>query len=509
MRLLFHLRAVTLAFMQVRAFPGGLKLPSHRQESLAGGLRHVRSPERLRVALAQSSQTAAQAVVAVGERVRTGQLIGAAVNAVAVHAPGSGVISAIGAYPVIHPSGLPGACIEIALDGLDEWVALDPDPDWRSRTPAELLEKIIAAGIVGLGGAAFPTALKVGASRPISHLLINGAECEPYIACDNALMINFPAQVLEGVEILRALLQPERVILALEDSHSEAMNALKSCAPECELVAVPTRYPEGGERQLIYALTGLEVPATSVPLALGILSINVATARAVYRAVRLGEPLISRIVTVTGAGALAPCNVEVRLGTLIGDLLEGLGGYGENAERLVIGGPLMGLALPHDQHPISKASNCILLLGADEVRARGAPMPCIRCGECARVCPVRLAPQLMHLTAQAGDLEAAFALNTLACIECGLCSFVCPSHIPLAQEFRVAKFEIRLAADKRVQAQAAKERFEARQQRLDRINAERAARRAQAGTATNPADALARAQARKAKIAAAGTAEKP
>jgi len=484
--------------MQTYLFPGGIKLEPHKALSLAQPIKILEVPRRLVVPLAQSAGQAVRAQVRVGERVLRGQVIGAAGSAVPVHAPSSGIVSAIARHAVVHASGASAECITIECDGLDEGIELSADPHWQERDALELIGRIHAAGVVGLGGGVFSTAqkLKSAPSLSLKHLILNGAECEPYIACDNALLSERAEQLIEGARMLQHVLRPQRLTIALEDNMLAALAALKACAAEFEIVALPARYPEGGERQLIYALTKLEVPAQGLPLDIGMLVVNVASAVAAWRAVRFGEPLISRIVTLSGAGVRHPGNFEVRIGTLIGDLVEQAGGYSEDAERLLIGGSMMGLSLPNDQYPISKGVNCVLLLPPAGT-AREPEMPCIRCGECARVCPVVLQPQLLQLAVRAADSAALERLKLKDCIDCGLCAVVCPSQIPLAKLFFDSKQAFKISALQAREAALAKARFEARNLRLQAIVAQRAERAASVGADTAAREALARVRARK------------
>lgn len=464
-------------------FPGGLYL-AHRTQALnARPLGTAPLVAEYRLALTHGSGQAAEPVVRVGDRVLRGSPVARAREGVAadVHAPTSGVVMAIGPQPVPHPAGLSADCVVIAADGRDEAAPPLAALDWQ-RVPAdELVTRVREAGIVGLGGAAFPTHIKLTPPRAPELLILNGAECEPYIGCDDALMRTQAGAVVAGGRILRRALGAAHALIGVEDDMPEAIAALQAALaaagdPHITLAVVPTRYPEGGERQLIQTLTGREVPSGGLPADLGIVVHNVGTAAAVVAAVCEGLPLTERIVSVTGAGVVAPQNLRVRIGTPIATLIAHCGGYTPAAARLIMGGPMMGFALPDDDLPVLKATNCVLVAGAHEVALVREPLPCIRCGECASVCPASLQPQQLHWQARADALEPARALGLLDCIECGCCDLVCPSHIPLTGWFRHAKAALRQADAERRAADLARARFEAREARLAAERAERAAR---------------------------------
>lgn len=398
-----------------------------------------------------------------------------------IHASTSGTVSAVENLPLPHPSGLPGPCIVIDVDGKDEGLPPEPVDDFRSLSTDALRRRIHEAGIVGLGGAAFPTAVKVnpGSQRRIDTLIINGAECEPYITCDDSLIRHCPRDVLGGAEILLQILGAEHCLLGIEDDMPEAIAALEAAKAggdfeSIHIMPVPAVYPTGGEKQLIQVLTGREVPTRGIPADVGIVCQNVGTAAAIHRAVVHGEPLLSRIVTVTGPGVRQPQNLLVRIGTPIAHLVAHCGGYTPLAQRLILGGPMMGLALPSDDLPILKSANCVLVAGAEQVVGEKLAMPCIRCGECAKACPVNLLPQQLYWHSHADNLDRAMEYHLADCIECGCCDFVCPSHIPLVQYFRAAKAQVAARQQERDKASHAKTRFEFREQRKEREKLEKA-----------------------------------
>lgn len=464
-------------------FPGGLHLPTHKQQSTSGPIVHAPLPGRLILPLQQHTGAPAEPCVAVGERVLKGQCIarpGSAISA-GVHAPTSGTVVAIGEQPYPHPSGLQADAIVIDTDGQDHWAELQPCPDYRNESPAALLERIRASGIAGLGGAGFPTAAKLAAraAEDLHTLLINGAECEPYISADDMLMRERAAEVVEGIEILVHLLQPPQVLIGIEDDKPQAIEALRQAIGErpFELRVVPTKYPSGGERQLIQLLSGREVPSGGLPADIGMVCVNVGTAVAVRDAVLLGRPLISRIATLTGAALARPMNVEALLGTPIDELLEFAGLDRTRLDRLIMGGPLMGVTLGDPQAPLIKTANCLLAATAEELPPPPPALPCIRCGDCAEACPASLLPQQLHFFAKGEDHEQLQAHNLFDCIECGACAYVCPSSIPLVQYYRAAKADIRELQLKQQKAEHSRLRFEHRQERMRREEARKAEER--------------------------------
>ncbi len=464
-------------------FHGGLTLPGHKAESTTLPIATLPVPAQLVLPLVQHIGAAAEPLVKVGERVLKGQLIARAGNNISapVHASSSGIVSAIEARAVPHPSRLPVMCIVIATDGLDEWAPPSPaSSDPYRLPPEEIRNRVRDAGIVGLGGAGFPTYVKLnpGTGHRIETLIINGAECEPYITCDDMLMREHANEVVEGARIMRHAVHAAQCIIGIEDNKPAARIALQNALNKLgefniRVISVPTRYPTGGEKQLIKVLTGREVPCQGRPLDIGVLCHNVGTAAAVYRAVVLGQPLISRIVTVTGTGVAQPRNFSVPFGAPISALIAAAGGYTMPQPHILMGGPMMGLPLPDDSLPVIKTSNCILALPAQHVERE---RQCIRCGECVKVCPAKLLPQELFWHARARDFDKAQDQHLFDCIECGCCDAVCPSHIPLVRYFRYAKTEIWTSEKERRKADIARQRHEARVARQERDKAERAAR---------------------------------
>ena len=465
-------------------FPGGLKLAGHKTISTRQPISKAAIPDRLFVPLGQHIGSPAECAVEKGQRVLKGQTIGSVTDYVAapVHAPSSGTVVDIQKFPAAHASSLPSDVIIIEPDGKDEWLEREPIPDITEMDPSELRNLIRCAGIVGLGGAAFPTFIKLNpAGHQISKLILNGAECEPYITCDDMLMRERPHEIIDGAKIMRHALNATQVIIAIEENKPEAIAALQALASEhdwLQIQAIPVIYPTGGERQLIKVLTGKDVPSKGLPLDLGMVVSNVATAAAVHHAIDHQQPLISRIITVTGSGVRSPQNFEVLIGTPISDLIELAGGYTEDADRLVVGGPMMGITLKTDATPVVKASNCLLVQTPSDHAGEAIIRPCIRCGECVKVCPVKLLPQQLYWFSQAKYLNDLQSHNLFDCIECGCCTVVCPSHIPLVQYFRFGKSEIWKKEQEAIKADLARDRAEAKTSRLERIKAEKKAQHA-------------------------------
>lgn len=469
-------------------FKGGVKPQTNKTQSVSEPIAVAPLPSRLFVPLHQSIGGTPQPLVQAGDHVLKGQMIGAADGWIssAVHAPTSGSVRAVAEHIAAHPSGLTTLSVEIEPDGKDEWCERTPI-DHGTMAPETVRERLREAGVVGLGGAVFPTHGKLTASKtvPMEELVINGAECEPFITCDDLLMRERAEEVIRGVGIFRDLLQPKRVLIGIEDNKLEAVAALQSAVAKLgerfEVVAVPTRYPAGGAKQLIRVLTGKEVPAAKRSTDLGVQCFNVATAWTAWRAVAHGEPVVSRIVTLTG-NVEHPRNWEALIGTPLAEFVK-LGAPKADTNGYLMGGPMMGFEMPAMDAPLVKATNCIIAGSPTLFPPKAPEMPCIRCGECAKVCPHELQPFEMYWFSRAHNFGKTQEYHIFDCIECGCCSFVCPSRIPLVQYFRFAKSEIWAREKEKNAADQAKARFEWKTAREEREKAEKAEKLAKAAAA--------------------------
>ena len=467
--------------MQLFPFHGGLKTVRHKTESNQQAIRCAALPQQLHVPLRQHVGAIAKPLVQPGDPVLKGQIIGQPDGYVsaAVHAPTSGIVTAVDKRPVPHPSGMTDWCVSIEVDGQERWIERRP-VDYQHLHPSDLRNAVRSAGVVGLGGAVFPSAVKMNLSghcERLEHLIINGAECEPWMTCDDRLMRERASGIVAGIHILAHLLAPREVLIGIEDDKPEAIAAMvAACAGTGYAVRpVPTRYPSGGVKQLTKLLTNKEAPVDGRSTDIGVQCFNVATAYTIHRAIDYGEPVISRIVTITGH-VKQPQNLEVLLGSSFAELIAECGGYQDGVQRLIMGGPLMGFALHDDQVPVTKATNCILAAGPGELTPEQPVMPCIRCGACMDVCPADLLPQQLYWHARAKEFDKAQAYHLFSCIECGCCSYVCPSRIPLVQYYRYAKNEIWAQEKEKQRAELARQRHQARLERLEREKQEREAK---------------------------------
>ena len=432
-----------------RLFFGGVH-PKYNKEMSMGSVAFRRVvPARVVIPMVQHIGVPCTPLVSVGDRVLLGQKIGDGEGlCVPVHASVSGVVAAIEPHP--HPSGREVLSVVIQNDFQDKPFPVTPCDPEKADSDA-ILSAIRSAGIVGMGGAAFPGSVKaLSAMGHVDTLIANACECEPYITADDSLLRTNPEQVLEGMEILRKVLTPRRLVLAVEDNKQEAIGILRGLVtahPGLELAVLPTRYPQGAEKQLIQSLTGREVPPGKLPVSVGCAVFNVSTFAAVYRAVRLGTPLTERIVTVSGETVNQPQNFIVRIGTPFRDLIAEAGGLTEDTRRVVSGGPMMGIAQSDLSVPVVKATNAILCLPRDENGAAENPV-CLRCGKCVGVCPMRLEPLYLYRYAGCGDVKELKRLHISDCIECGCCAFTCPGKLPLVELIRKGKQLVRAAETK-------------------------------------------------------------
>lgn len=472
--------------IKIHPLNGGIHPPQNKQPTATTPIGRLPLQERFYLSLlhdrgAQVGE-ALRPLVMPGAQVLKGQMIATGVGpqAVPVHAPSSGIIGELTQRPLNHPSGEMGLHLELISDGRDQWCPLDGLEDPFSCDRPEAIARIQQAGICGMGGAGFPTALKLATEHPIHTLILNGTECEPFITADDRLMQEEASDILQGAWLCAKLLGAQKLVLAIEDNKPTALKAMHSAAesiakahPEisCELALLPTVYPSGGTKQLVQMITGLQVPSGAQASSLGLLVLNVATARAVWRALRWGEPLIERVTTFAGAALKAPQNLWVPLGTPAEHLLKHLGWHNPRGS-LILGGPLMGFSL-NPQASLGKTSNCVIAPSEAEMPAPTPEVPCIRCGQCDSVCPAQLLPQQLFWYAKAEDTGRLLTHNLFDCIECGACSYVCPSSIPLVQYYRQAKSAIRSQQETKRKADRARSRFEAHQARINAQEAEK------------------------------------
>ncbi|MDO8311546.1 MAG: electron transport complex subunit RsxC [Sideroxyarcus sp.] len=465
-------------------FHGGVHPPTHKTESTRTPIAQAALPSKLVIALHQHVGNRAVPIVQVGERVLKGQMIGQPEGRLssAVHASTSGTVSAIDMQLVAHHSGLPDLCVTLIPDGKDEWVAHN-GVDYKQTPHSELRHLLRLAGVVGLGGAVFPSDMKSYSHKhKIKTLVINGAECEPYITCDDMLMRERAVDILRGAEVLRELLYAEEVLIGIEDNKPEAIAAMRAAVAtdhhqHMAVISVPTVYPSGGAKQLIRLLTGIEVAAGVRSTEKGVQCFNVATAYCVWRALAHGEPLLSRIVTVTGNVGHAQ-NFDVLIGTPLNELVAQAGSK-PDTDRHIMGGPMMGVDLPSGAVGITKATNCIIESSPALFPPPPPALPCIRCIRCADVCPADLQPQDLYWFAQSNNFGKAEEFSLFDCIECGACAYVCPSHIPLVQYYRYAKSEIHEREQEKRAADLARERHDYRLLRIERDKQEKAEKLAQ------------------------------
>jgi len=473
-------------------FHGGIHPPEQKKITSEKPIRQLPLPEQLILPLQQHIGRQGELLVKVGDKVLKGQALTQGSNpmAVPVHAPTSGTITAIKKSAIAHPSGMSELCLFIDVDGEDTWRKREICQDFSQLSHQQIISKIANAGIAGMGGAGFPTHIKVNTKPDINFLIINAAECEPYITADDLLMREHSAAIVDGINILNQLLNPAFILIGIEDNKPQAIKALQQATKSLEKISVcvlPTKYPSGGEKQLIKLLTGKEVASGTLPISSGIVVQNIATCFAISDAVINDTPLIRRVITLTGQALAKPQNVWALLGTPVSYLLAQAGFTRQENTPIanppaanppvanppvIMGGPMMGFSILNEQVPVVKTSNCILAPSKTEMPSafdnNANEVECIRCGQCADVCPSQLLPQELQWSAKAKDHQQLAKLNLFDCIDCGACAYVCPSQIPLVQYYRIAKAEIRQQQQLDLKAEKAKERFEARKLRLER-----------------------------------------
>ena len=479
---LSSLKQLITSAKEIFPFHGGIHPPENKLQSTQLPIGQLTLPAKLVLPLRQHVGNIPKIKIQIGERVLKGQLIAEAEGTVsaAIHAPTSGVISAIDDAIIPHPSGLPDRCITITPDGKDEWIARRAQ-DWKTADRKSLVASLRLSGIVGLGGATFPTHIKLRADghSGVHTLVINAAECEPYITCDDMLMRERSDEIVQGIEIAQYLLGAENVLIGIEDNKPEATASMRAATSNTTMIVktVPTLYPSGDARRLVHLLLGAEIPFDKRSTEVGLQVFNVATVLALHRFFNHGEPSIGRIVSITG-NVNQPQNFEVLFGTPLAHLIRAAGGAKPETTHYIMGGPMMGFDLPSIEVPLTKAANCIIAASPNLFAPLPPAMPCIRCARCADVCPVNLQPQELYWFAKADNFEKARDYNLFDCIECGACSYVCPSDIPLVQYYRYAKSEI-IATDKAKEAaDLARERNDFRIERIERDKLERAQKHA-------------------------------
>ncbi|MBK1721788.1 electron transport complex subunit RsxC [Thiocystis violacea] len=467
--------------MKLFKIRGGVHPDDRKQLAAGQAIEVLPMPALLHIPLQQHIGAPASPAVRRGQLVAKGDLLanGQGMISAPVHAPTSGRIMGVGSYPAHHASGLSVPTITLKPDGEDRWADHIQGVDDPFALDADAIAaRVAAAGIVGLGGATFPAAVKLNLRKKyrLHTLVINGAECEPYLTCDDRLMRERSADVIDGIRIMAHALGVERIVIGIENNKPEAQAAMAVAASEhanIRIARLPTRYPMGSEKHLVQTLTGRETPARGLTADIGVVVHNPATAFAVHEALRYGYPLVARVVTVTGHAISRPRNLKVLLGTKVQDILDYCGGFKVEPERLISGGPMMGQPLPSTRVPMVKGSNGVLALTADETNVRDT-MPCIRCGSCVQACPCGLVPLEMAAHIRAGDLEGAVSRGLMDCIGCGSCAYVCPGHIPLVQFFNYAKGDM-AARGRAKQKQAETKRLA--EQRTARMEAIKAAKR--------------------------------
>jgi electron transport complex protein RnfC len=430
--------------MGLATFKGGIH-PSDKKTLAANSPIVVSKPPKIVVIpLSQHIGAPCKPIVSIGQEVRKGEIIGEPSGFVSspVHASVSGKVVAIAEFP--NAMGRMVNSVVIENDGKEEWTSLKDNPDYMSLSPEELKEKVKASGIVGMGGAAFPTVVKLSPpkEKPIDAVLINGAECEPYLTADYRLMIEKPKEVIEGLKILMKILGVQKGYVGIENNKPDAVAKMKEAATGesgIQVLALEVKYPQGAEKMLIKAILGREVPPRALPMDVGVVVQNVGTALAIYEAARFGKPLIERVVTVTGEGIAEPKNLLVRIGTKISDLIEECGGLKEGTGKVISGGPMMGFALASLDVSVTKGTSGILVIPESGVSHSDKFGPCIRCGRCIDACPMGLMPSMLSVLSERGFYEEAKEYNLFDCFECGSCTYVCPSKRPIVQLVRLAK----------------------------------------------------------------------
>ncbi|SHJ90154.1 electron transport complex protein RnfC [Geosporobacter subterraneus DSM 17957] len=432
--------------MSFLSFRGGVHPPHFKEATARIAVERAVEPKVVTIPLQQHIGAPCEPLVKVGDRVKVGEKIGDASGFVSspVHSSVSGEVKQIAR--MLTPTG-DAMCVVIESDGLNTThESVVPKGSIESLTGKEILNIIKEAGIVGLGGAAFPTHVKLSPppEKKIDTIILNGAECEPFLTADHRLMLESPEEVIYGLRAMMKVLGVSKAFIGIEDNKKDAIDSMKKAVEkddQIQIVGLHTKYPQGAEKQLIYACTKREVPSGGLPMDVGVVVNNVGTAAAISNAIKTGMPLIERIATITGKGIKEPKNLLIKIGTSFRELIDQCGGYSGTPGKLIMGGPMMGLAQYTDEIPAIKGTSGILVLTPDEARLP-EPKPCIRCGKCVEICPAFIQPLFISAYALQNMHETAEKYNALDCIECGSCSFICPSKRPLLQSIRVTKREI-------------------------------------------------------------------
>lgn len=428
----------------LKTFKGGIHPPYNKEMTKQKPVEKAKLPAKVVIPLSQHVGAPCEPIVKVGDMVKVGQKIGEAKAFVSapVHSSVSGKVVAV--EPRLHASGAYVMSVVIESDGLDEiYEGVKPPKPLEELSPDEIKNLIREAGIVGMGGAGFPTQVKLSppADKKIDTVIVNGAECEPYLTADHRLMVERPEDVVLGLRAIMKATGVSKAYIGIEDNKPDALEAMKAAVKGLsgiEVVPLATKYPQGGEKQLINAITGREVPSGGLPMDVGVIVDNAGTCAAIANVLKTGMPLVERITTVTGSGVKEPKNLLVRIGTPVGELIEQCGGFAGEPGKVIMGGPMMGLSQSSLEVPVMKGTSGVLVLQKSEVKAVES-MPCIRCARCVDACPIRLLPTHIAKLAERGRWADAERYHALDCIECGCCAYVCPAHIPLTQLIRLAK----------------------------------------------------------------------
>jgi electron transport complex protein RnfC len=431
--------------MSLATFRGGIHPPDMKELSKGVAISRPKPPGTVVIPLSQHIGAPCSPVVEIGQEVRAGELIGKAEAFVSapVHSSISGKVAGLGEFP--SPMGRMVNCVVIESNGADDWVELREEPDYLSQSPEALREKVKAAGIVGMGGAAFPTSVKLSPpkEKPVDTVILNGAECEPYLNADYRLMMEKPSEIVEGLKVLKKILGVEKGYIGIENNKPDAVEAMRKAAqgePGIEVSPCEVKYPQGAEKMLIKALTGREVPNRGgLPMDVGVVVHNVGTAIAIYEAARYGKPLVERVVSVTGHGINQARNLLVKIGTMVSHLVDECGGFRNGTAKVVSGGPMMGFALYTLDMPVTKGTSGILVMSEQETAHVDTYKPCIRCGRCIDICPMQLMPSMLSILSEAGHYDEAKDYSLFDCFECGSCAYVCPANRPIVQFVRLAK----------------------------------------------------------------------